>query len=209
MLQNYKLIAAFRRRKNLQDYLITAKLQPLITPQPRTQTGFLQQHRWIRNCHTNQIFKIDPDTRPSSQNCMCLIYCSTCRKQYVGETGNIIASRFYQYKYNILRQQKAPIPGTVLESNPRWSPAQRRRAERKWTRLLDTILLHGLNDIWWLLTCSCSFFCLSHPHLHLNHQWNMGSGGSGEDVDHRSPYFTGGSGEDMNERESPVKYGKY
>lgn len=152
MLQNYKQIAAFRRRKNLQDYLITAKLQPLIKSQPRTQMDFLQQHRWICNYHTNQIFKIDPDTRPSSQNCMCLIYCSTCRKQYVGETGNIIASRFYQYKYNILRQQKAQIPvikdfinhgwtvvrATVLESNPRWSPAQRRRAERKWTHLLDT-----------------------------------------------------------------------
>lgn len=112
---------------------------------------------------------------------MYLIFVSPAEYSTLEKRTIQLLRDFYQYKYNISRQQNAQNPVIkhllkhgwialrVLESNPRWSSAQCKRAERKRIRLLDTILPHGLNDKWLSLT-SCSFF---YPHIHLNHQHNI------------------------------------
>lgn len=160
VLQNYRLIAAFRKNKNLKDYLVKAKLRPLGNPKSTGQGEFFQHCHWVRNRHNNNVFKTQMGTSLGSSNCVYLIFCTLCGMQYVGETGNTMRIRFYQYKYNICKQHDTHIPviqhfiqhgwaalrATVLEGNPHWSTPQRRRTERKWIHLLDTLQPHGLNE---------------------------------------------------------------
>lgn len=93
---------------------------------------FLKQRKWIYNFQTKRIFKIEALTKPSVKNCVYVIQCTTCKKRYVGETGNSIVTRFYQYKYNINKQRNRHVPvikhfihhgwsairTTILEENP-------------------------------------------------------------------------------------------
>lgn len=51
------------------------------------------------------MFNIRTRTTLDMSKCVYLIRCATCERKYVGETGNSIACRFYQYKYNIVKQQ--------------------------------------------------------------------------------------------------------
>jgi len=80
--------------------------------------------------------------------------------QYVGETGNTIATRFSQHKHNILHKKKTDthlvqhfllhgwdaLLTTVLESNPNWSTPQRRFNELVWIARLQTRDPDGLNE---------------------------------------------------------------
>lgn len=47
ILQNYRLISAYRRQ-NLRDYLVKAKVQPLIKARFKTKTD-LYTTKWINN----------------------------------------------------------------------------------------------------------------------------------------------------------------
>lgn len=160
VLQNHRLIAAFRKNKNLQDYLVRAQLKPLKSVRPTGQGELFQHRLWVSNSLNNNVFKTQLGSSLATSNCVYLIFCTVCEVQYVGETGNTVRTRFYQYKYNICKQHDTHIPViqhfiqhgwtslrvTILEGNPRWSTPQRRRAERKWIRLLDTLQPHGLNE---------------------------------------------------------------
>lgn len=113
--------------------------------------------KWIKNNTTKQIFKINT-TKWNKKNCVYLMMCGECGIKYIGETGNTMAERFYQHKYNILKEQKQTVVRhfiehkwnniriTILESDDRWSRAQRRRTETRWINCLDTRVPKGLND---------------------------------------------------------------
>lgn len=95
-----------------------------------------------------------------SKNCVDVIHCSRCGLQYVGETGNTMAVRFYQYKYNVLNFKNRTVPViehfishdwsslkvTVAETNPHWTRVQRKRAEARWMEMLGTFIPYGLNE---------------------------------------------------------------
>lgn len=160
-LSNHRLVVAYRRRKNLKDLLVSAKVPSLTSfPVKEQANQFISQARWVRARGTRQVFPTQSNIRPSLKNCVYLITCSVCRKQYVGETGNSLSTRFYQYKYNILRQQNTTIPviehfilhgwraveTVVLANNPHWTTRQRRQQELRWIQILNTVQPGGLNE---------------------------------------------------------------
>lgn len=82
-----------------------------------------------------------------------------CKRIYIGETKNILETRLKQQLYYIKRSNKTSVLYTHfkvhsidhlrimgLETNSMWSIGQRRAAERRWIRVLDTIDLKGLNE---------------------------------------------------------------
>lgn len=160
VLHDFRIIPAFRRRKNLRDYLITARVPPLMQPQTRTRGDFFLQQKWITNRLTGQRHVTPPGVGLHSRNCVYVIHCSRCGLQYVGETGNTVAVRFYQYKHNILHFKNRSTPViehfithgwsslkvTVAETNPYWTRGQRKRAEARWMEMLGTFIPYGLNE---------------------------------------------------------------
>lgn len=159
-LQNYRVIAAFKKNKNLQNILIKAQIRPLQTPNPKSQGQFFKHSMWVQNKYTQEVFKTCHHGSLNSKNCVYLITCKQCGIQYVGETGNSISVRFTQHRHNILRHKETGTPlvqhyimhgwqstvVSVLEQNPNWSVLQRRRAEKTWIYRLGTLHPGGLNE---------------------------------------------------------------
>ena len=160
LLRDFRIIAAFRKNKNLQDILVKAKLPPLGAPKPSGHGSFFRTLVCVRNKQNNNVFPVQKGVSAKSSNCVYLIWCKSCGAQYVGETGNTILTRFTQHRYNICKVGRPRTPlvnhfllhgwhnlvATVLEMNPRWSVAQRRRAERLWIIKLGTLQPFGLNE---------------------------------------------------------------
>jgi len=160
ILQDHTIIAAFRKNRNLQSYLVKAKIQPILTPTSRGHGDFFQQQIWLRSKSNNNVYKTQDLGSLQSKNCVYLITCKHCGLQYVGETGNTISIRFTQHRHNILKRKNILTPlvthfllhgwqsvqAAVLESNSRWSVAQRRRGERLWIARFDTVHPRGLNE---------------------------------------------------------------
>lgn len=160
LLKNHKVIAAFRKNKSLQDYLIRAKLHPLHDTKPKHQGQYLEQKGYVQNKFTKEVFNTYQSGTVYCQNCIYLITCKQCGAQYVGETGNTVLVRMTQHKYNILKGQQKntylvqhflqhgweSFRVTVLQANPQWSVPQRKRAERIWINKLGTIYPQGLNE---------------------------------------------------------------
>ena len=158
-LPGYNIIAAYRRNKNIRDLLIRAKLRPLVEPKVDRRSYFYNFVPWAHNKNNGDVFPTDRHSDINTKNCVYLIRCLACDLQYVGETGNTIRVRFHQHKHNIKRKKDAHLPlvahfvehgwlalsASVLEANPFWSAAQRRRAERLWIDRLGTWQPLGLN----------------------------------------------------------------
>ena len=160
ILRDHSIIAAFRKNRNLQSYLVKARLQPMLAPKSKGHGDFFRQQVWLRSRYNNTVYKTQDLGSLQSKNCVYLITCKRCGLQYVGETGNTISVRFTQHRYNILRRKNILTPlvthfllhewqsvqAAVLESNSRWSVAQRRRCERQWIARFDTVYPRGLNE---------------------------------------------------------------
>lgn len=160
VLQDFRIIPAFRRNRNLQDFLVKAKIRPLYIPQVRNPVDYFKQRTWLQSHSTKEVFHIMVRGHVKCKNCVYLIMCQTCGLQYVGETGNSIATRMAQHKYNITNRKKVQTPlvahftvhgwkslsTSILQCNPRWSAPLRRRAERLWINKLDTLHPKGLNE---------------------------------------------------------------
>ncbi|KAL2076412.1 hypothetical protein ACEWY4_027991 [Coilia grayii] len=158
-LTNYKVITAHRRNKNLRDYLVKAKIKPSQLPKRKPETEFFVKTNWIYNANNSQIFPIQKDITPNTTNCIYLIWCHTCKMKYVGETGNAIATRLTQHKYNIKNRKSTHLPViqhfidhglpqlryTGIHHNPTWTTQQRQKEERKWIYKLNTKQPLGLN----------------------------------------------------------------
>lgn len=151
------MISAYRRRKNLRDYLVKSKVSGRNKPKSKSKIDCLYTKKRIHNKQTHQ--KMGSISKPEIKNCIYLIQCTTCNKRYVGETGNTITTRLYQYKYNINKQNKhltvikhfihhgwKAIKVMILEDDPEWTLIQRRIREKRWIHKLNTIMPYGLND---------------------------------------------------------------
>uniref|UniRef100_A0A8C7YA98 Reverse transcriptase domain-containing protein n=1 Tax=Oryzias sinensis TaxID=183150 RepID=A0A8C7YA98_9TELE len=76
LLRKHQVISAYRQNKNLRDYLVKAKVQPL--QQSQTHTN-LQDHfirlQYIQNRVDKNIFKIPQTFTLKSKNCVCHFLC--------------------------------------------------------------------------------------------------------------------------------------
>ena len=159
VLENHRVISAYKRNKNLRDLLVRAKLQPLQTTHKKHEGEFFHRLKYIRNQDDKTIFAIPQTFTPQTKNVVYVISCSVCGKQYIGETKNSIATRMGQHKYNIKNKrethtllvkhfilhglQAVKIAG--VQSNSIWTNDERKRKERQWIYLLKTKEPFGLN----------------------------------------------------------------
>lgn len=160
VLQNHRVIAAYRRNKNLKDFLVRAKLKPLQSfVKPNILSEQFCHLSFIRNKVNKQIFKISQKFSQNTSNCIYVIFCQICGKQYIGETKNTIATRMIQHRYNFRNNKHTEIPlirhfighgphsfrVAGIQSNPTWTDDERKAWERKWIFLLNTKEPFGLN----------------------------------------------------------------
>ncbi|KAK2811580.1 hypothetical protein Q5P01_000181, partial [Channa striata] len=115
--------------------------------------------RYVKNKLHNTIFRIDQSFTPQTKNCIYIIFCFRCGKQYVGETKNTIRMRVWQHTYNIRNGKELHTPlvnhfmlhglpalrVAGLQSYSWWSDTQRKSNERRWIYRLQTIAPNGLN----------------------------------------------------------------
>ena len=155
-----RIIAAFRKNKNLKDCLVRSRVGHREGRHPRPTNNYFKQIKWLQNSNTQRVFKVPITGTTNSKNCVYIIICKKCGKKYIGETGRTIHLRFQGHKQNILRQKNTDrhvvrhfvnhgwnaVQASVLECNPHWTTSQRRRAERNWINKLGTTHPQGLNE---------------------------------------------------------------
>lgn len=78
ILQDHQIITAFKRNKNLKDYLVTAQVKSCFRPPLKTIGVEFLHYSWIQNPHTKNIFKIEKkcwkkDTQLCLLNSMCSV----------------------------------------------------------------------------------------------------------------------------------------
>lgn len=159
-LQNHRIISAFRRNHNLKDMLCKSKLSPLNPIRTRNKSFYFQHKSIIKSTSTNRNYNIRPKITPQMTNCVYLIYCTKCPKQYVGQTKNSIQTRLNQHIYNINQKKEthkhivnhfihhglAALRVMGLQSDRTWTLKQRLMSERLWIRKLNTKYPNGLNE---------------------------------------------------------------
>jgi len=160
VLQHHKPIAAFRRNENLLDILVQSKLP---APPPKGRIGkckYFESRKWVRNYFNGQVFRLSHILSHECTNCVYLVFCLKCHKQYVGQTKNELRVRAYQHAHNIVHKIEKRrhlvrhfiVHGieafriTGLQSNSGWSLGQRLWHERAWIKRLDTRYPRGLNE---------------------------------------------------------------
>lgn len=154
---SHRVISSFKKNPNLGDLLTRAKLPPLRTKNPP------RQHLGpptAPNTTNGTRFLIQPDLNLGAINCVYLIWCKCCQKQYVGETGNSLRTRLHAHRYNVrngcklnthlvqhfLEHGHQNLMARAIESRAGWTPQHRRRAEAIWIKKLNTRHPHGLNE---------------------------------------------------------------
>lgn len=155
-----KIIAAFRKNKNLKDHLVRAKLKSGQTSQSNPHTNYFKQIKYVYDSSLKKVFTTATQGDIHTKNCVYLITCKQCNMKYVGETSLTIQVRLTCHKHNIIKQKNAErhvvahfishgwnsVQASVLQCNPHWSTLQRRRAERDWINNLETTYPQGLNE---------------------------------------------------------------
>ena len=165
--EDIRIIAAFRKNKNLRDHLVRAKVIPQTQPQShpaqeqnKNRRVYFMQHKWVHDVQNKTVHVTAKFCNVSTKNCVYLITCKTCGLKYVGETSLPLHVRISVHKYNIVRKKYTDrqvvqhfvlhgweaVQVLILECNPHWSTAQRRRAERGWIFKLGTTIPTGLNE---------------------------------------------------------------
>ncbi|KAL2076550.1 hypothetical protein ACEWY4_027853 [Coilia grayii] len=160
-LQQHKIISAYRRNRNLKDLLVKSKLPPLTSrPKGKENNKTFQSKTWVTNYSIKQVYKIKQNFTLRSTNCVYLISCIKCTKQYVGQTKNSLATRLYQHHYNIRNRKETSthivkhfldhgltsLKISGLQTNQYWSLTQRLQVEKAWITKLDTRHPKGLNE---------------------------------------------------------------
>lgn len=162
LLTNHKIISAYRRNKNLSDFLVKAKLPSLPLNRTERHPEYFCNVDYIRNQKDGTLFHIPRRFSPRTTNCIYVIFCLKCKKQYIGETKNDIMTRMWQHKYNIQNQKETHTPLvshfiqhgwtslriSAIQDNPSWTDLERRKTERRWIYSLNTVEPIGLNQKW-------------------------------------------------------------
>ena len=156
-----RIIAAFRKNKNLQDHLVKAKIKKSTEfSRAGPQKNYFKQIKYVYDSSNQVVYTTAKQGSIQTKNCVYLITCKQCGIKYVGETSLTIQVRFTCHKHNIIKQKHMDrhvvrhfashgwnaVQASILECNPHWSTAQRRRTERNWIGRLHTTHPQGLNE---------------------------------------------------------------
>ena len=158
LLQDFNIISAYRKNKNLKDYVVHSKLKPW-NQVGRVKPNYFSPKQVVKNKTNKNIFCIRQNITHKTKNCIYLITCQICGLQYVGETGNSIAHRLSQHRYTINNEKDTHVLIVKhflthgvdalnicgLEHNENWSLGQRRFQEKEWINRLGTKFPGGLN----------------------------------------------------------------
>lgn len=159
VLPDSRIISAYKRNKNLRDFLVQAKLPSLNREKSLKLEPQFSKLRFIKSNKDKTIFRIQQGFTTRSKNCVYMIYCSKCDIKYVGETKNTLSTRMMQHRYNIKNKKEVHTPLVKhflkhgleavkmagLERNVNWSDWDRKKKERYWIFLLGTEEPTGLN----------------------------------------------------------------
>lgn len=155
-LQSIKVISAYRRNRNIGDFLVKADL----TSGQRKPLSALRKHfqplKYL--CTSKTYYPIVHTLNLKTQNMVYIITCDHCQTKYIGETRYTLLQRLKQHIYTI---QKGTLntPLTIhfrlvgvqnlrisgLEANLLWSFNQRRKREAHWIKELGTEYPRGFN----------------------------------------------------------------
>ena len=166
-------ILAYRRPRNLRDFLVRAEVPPLSNPVPSPHGTFkceanrcvvcadhIQEGDSITSNSTNSSHRIKGSITCTTSNVVYLISCRVCGVQYVGETKNTLKKRFYGhrstvntenldtpvgYHFNRPNHSMSDMILQGIESLGNRPDTVRASRERFWMRLLHSIQPHGLN----------------------------------------------------------------
>ena len=158
LLQDFKIISAYRKNTNLKDYLVHSKLKPY-NQVARAKPNYFSPQQTVKNRTNKNIISLRQNITYNTRNCVYLITCQVCGLQYVGETSNSIADRIKQHKYTINNEKDThllivrhfmthgmdAVKVCGLEFNDRWTIGQRRFQEKQWILRLGTKYPGGLN----------------------------------------------------------------
>ena len=132
---DYKLVAAYKRNKNLANLLSSSKLRKhdktgegahdnrttlAETPSShgfslcgKTRCLSCRLHVVQRNTFVSMMYNLTFQIRDTlncrTSNIVYLITCSRCNKQYVGETGRCLGDRLTDHRSNIKAKKLSPI----------------------------------------------------------------------------------------------------
>lgn len=155
-LQDFAVVSAYRKNKNLKDSLVRADLKtgPDCIPPVVSQHFFQPRVQRMGS----KAYILPTQVNLNTKNVVYLINCTHCNNKYIGETHHSLQTRLKQHLHNIQRQQlDTPlvrhfkhIPIThfkvlILESNITWSTQQRKRRETTWIKELHTTFPKGFN----------------------------------------------------------------
>lgn len=159
VIPNSGTVSAYRRNKNLKDWLVRAKLPSIEHFKLQKAPKKFLKLKYIRSNREQLLYKIHQNISFKTINCIYMIFCGKCNKKYVGETKNEILLRIQQHKTNIRNRKKLDTPlvkhflehgidklkWTGLESNKNWTDWERKKRERFWIYTLGTREPQGLN----------------------------------------------------------------
>lgn len=165
ILPNFRVISAYRKNKNLSDWLVRAKLPStgtLVRTSPKKLESQFLGLQYIRNAKNKKIVEIKQKFGVNSKNCVYVILCSKCGKKYIGETKNDLSTRMYQHRYNIRQKKEVDtllvshfllhgmdaIRIAGLQRGSNWTDKERKQKERLWIYRLGTREPFGLNMKW-------------------------------------------------------------
>ena len=168
-----KPVMAFRRPKSLRDFLVRARLKP--NSDDDNQTGECrpcgrkrcQCCKMITTAGTvksssGATVRLRQNTDCTTENVVYLISCSSCNKQYVGETKGPLNKRMNGHRddWRHCRFERSPTAEhfhsadhdflsnasvCCLEHNKEWSDSTRKLRESYWIRRLNTLCPFGIN----------------------------------------------------------------
>ena len=136
LFDDYRLVAAYSRNKNLASYLVSAKVNTKFKETKQLETdldskqGFTlcnsskcltcryhatEKDTFISNSY-GSIFKIKESVNCGSKNIIYLVTCKKCNLQYVGETSRALRDRTTDHRSNIVTNKRTPI-GLHFNSN--------------------------------------------------------------------------------------------
>ena len=168
-----KPVMAFRRPKSLRDFLVRARLKP--NSGDDNQTGECrpcgrkrcQCCKMITSAGTvksssGATVRLRQNTDCTTENVVYLISCSSCNKQYVGETKGPLNKRMNGHRddWRHRRFERSPTAEhfhsadhdflsnasvCCLEHNKEWSDSTRKLRESYWIRRLNTLCPFGIN----------------------------------------------------------------